>query len=215
MSGTGFVVRFQERHFIVSARHVTTAFEQRQIRVQYRPDSSIFIPLKQAYFIEGEDTEDTDQYDLIVLSVDESMLQTSEFGDYPPYELLSIDGHTIFNPTLRFAIRGYPSHLREIKYEDKAVASHSLLIEGIYEGISRQTEVHKLQIKSANEVESFDGMSGAPVFQVSDEDDIHSNVAFAGMLLRGTPESGLVYFLEHKKIIAVLWSIVNGDVTPA
>jgi len=214
ISGSGFIVRYRSRLFVVTALHVTKGFEHHQVRVQYHPNMSTVIPLLRPYTIAGNDPDDTDQYDIIVLAVDEAKLDPALFGEYRPYDLLEMDALTIFNPTSSFASRGFPTCLRRLSYDERSVDFESLIVDAAYEGRAGPKETHLLRVHRADEIESFDGMSGAPVFQVRQDEEKYSHATFAGMLLRGGATSGIVRFLEHGKIISVLTKIVTGDVEP-
>ena len=69
-----------------------------------------------------------------------------------------------------------------------------------------------MALHNLDPVQSIDGMSGSPVFQViNDPDGIHSTETFAGMLIRGGLRAGRAYFLEHSKIIDLLERMIARD----
>lgn len=210
--GTGFIVRFRKKYFAVTASHVTQGFDLSQVRFQYHPNSSTFIPLIQPFFIHGDDPEDTDQYDIVAFSIDDSMLDFSMLKDYPPYELLERYTITLFDRKAAYAFQGYPTEQRECQYDEKRVDMKSVLYDAVYEGASTSQLLHTLHVNRANEINNFDGLSGAPVFQINHTDEYMSQQAFVGMLLRGTARSGKVEFLERSRIIDVLTKIINGEI---
>lgn len=212
LNGSCFIVRFRKKLFAITAKHVTTDFKSNQIRVQYHPDSSTPIPFFQAYTIKGDDQDDTDQDDIIILSVDHGKLNELHFLDYPPLELPEIEKLEYFSTTSVFYIRGYPTHLRDICYENASVKMQSVTMDGTYIKKSAAKECHDLRINLAKKIDSFDGMSGGPVFQAYHYNKKYSRVGFAGMLLRGSVMSGTVRFLEHAKIVSILIKISDGDV---
>lgn len=214
--GSGFIVWFRSRLFVITAQHVMRGFEPAQIRIQYHPDGTDFLPLLRPYTISGEDAEDTDQYDIVVFSCDESKLDTSCFKGYLPYNLQEEDAFTIFNPKFHFAFRGFPAALRTTYYEERRVEMMSMLANSSYIGSTEREEIHQLRIINRDrEILDFNGISGSPVFQIWHENDRISNQAFAGMLIHGSVTSGIVEFLEHRKIIDVLVRIVEGDTEPS
>jgi len=214
IQGTGFIVRFRKRYFVLTARHVIKGFSFQQVRFQYHPNSSDFVPLQRPYEISGDDSDDTDQYDVIVFSVEDSALDYEKFDGYLPYDLSELDALTIFNPTASYAFRGFPTHLRTTEYEQRRVDMESILADGRYGGPSIRREMHVLRINRAREIASFDGLSGSPIFQINHTDSRISQQAFAGMVVLGTAAAGTLEFLEHRKIIDALTKIVDGDVDP-
>ena len=72
-------------------------------------------------------------------------------------------------------------------------------------GPTQYAGIHELRLLDLGPVSSIDGLSGSPVFQVHNEGDSKfSREAFAGILIRGSIESGKVFLLEHRRIIEVL-----------
>jgi hypothetical protein len=109
--GTGFIVRFHNRHYVVTAKHVLRLknFDLGQFRVQYRPDLNQFLPLSAVLYDDPVAGEiDTDRYDVAAFRVDEPTLQPDLFGDYQPYTLRAFDRMTIFNAAAGYLYKGYP-----------------------------------------------------------------------------------------------------------
>jgi hypothetical protein len=213
--GTAFVVTFRDRHFVVTATHVLGLrnFDLGQLRVQYRPDLNQFLPLTALLYddpVPGND--DTDRYDVAVLSVDDAALQTDLFGDYQPYTMQPIDRMTIFNAAAAYIYKGYPISERRLDFEhenDRRAMTTGVTTQAGYVGRTTGDAVHELALRDLTPVRDIDGMSGSPVFQVlQDPDGIHSTETFAGMLIRGGLAAGRAYFLEHSRIIDLLERMV-------
>lgn len=216
MHGSCFIVRYCSRFFVITAQHVTKNFEAHQIRVQYQPSESKCVPLLRHYSIQGEESDDTDQYDIFILAVDEGKLDPALFGEYQPYNLCESEAYTFFNPTSNYATRAFPTYLRQLSYEKRSVEITSLLVDAAYVGrTGTTTGMHILKINLANQIDDFDGMSGAPVFQIRHDGPKNSYVSFAGMLLRGSSVAGTIQFLEHEKIISALTKIITNDFEPS
>ena len=65
-----------------------------------------------------------------------------------------------------------------------------------------------MRLLDLDPLESIDGLGGSPVFQVHNEAGTKYSIeSFAGMLIRGSIESGKVFMLEHCRIIDVLLEI--------
>lgn len=215
--GSGFVVSYCGRVFAITSRHAGAHFDLADTRVQYHPNAPEFIVTSHWHVIHGGDPSDTDQYDIVVHEADGARLDASLFGDYPPYSLPDLGTPPVFGEDSIFATQGYPTHLRKLEgdIESEAIVSSPMLMDADYVGPCTAAQMHKLRVHCASQIQSFDGMSGAPVFQVLPDHTHDGKVWFAGMLLRGTSSSGEVQFLGYEKIINVLTRIVNGDVVPA
>lgn len=212
--GSGFVVRYFDKVFAITSRHAGANFSLADTRVQYHPNAPEVIVTSRWYVIHGGNASDTDQYDFVVHEADGARLDTSLFGDYLPYTLPDIGAPPAFDGGSIFATQGYPTHLRKFDCdtECESIISSAMLMDAEYLGRCKTAEMHRLRVHCASQIESFDGMSGAPVFQVLADHAYEGKLWFAGMLLRGTPSSCEVQFLGYEKIIGVLARIVNGDV---
>ncbi|QDQ83666.1 serine protease family protein [Paraburkholderia megapolitana] len=215
--GSGFLVRYHRRVFAITARHVTANFDLAHACMQYHPSVYGFVPMSFRYVFAGGDPSDTDQYDLVIFEVDGSKLDISLFSDAPPYELSDSEAPPIFDKTSIFVVQGYPSHLHAIECETEleAIISRPMLIDAEYAGPCVSDRVHVLRVHCADQIESFDGMSGAPVFQVLQSYPNLSKIWFAGMVLRGGTSSGELRFLERERITEALTRIIHKDVVPA
>ena len=210
VGGTAFIVKFQGRTYLVTARHVHNLqnFEAGQFCIQYRPDSRDFLPLGAMYLVRGENKEDTDQYDIVVREIDDRAVREELYGEYPPYSLLQMDRYTIFSQRGAYLYRGYPSAMREVDFERKRVEQGAVTTRAEYVGRTPYEGVHELRLLDLDPLESIDGLSGSPVFQVHNEAGTKYSIeSFAGMLIRGSIESGKVFMLEHCRIIDVLLKI--------
>ncbi len=213
-SGTAFVVRYQGRHFVLTARHVLNLrhFAATQFRVQYQPEANQFIPLESCHLLPQADAEDPDQSDLAVWSVHEKALQAELFGQYTPYPLLSIDALTLFNPQADYLYRGFPTRERDFDPDARHMRQTAVSGRAQYVGPTRYAGVHELKLLALGDLASLDGFSGAPVFQVNPLEGRYSAQAFAGILIRGTRGSERAYFLEHRRVLEMLAQVCCGDV---
>jgi hypothetical protein len=215
LGGTGFVVKFKERNFVITARHVLnlSSFEPGQFCIQYRPDAKDFLPLSALYLVRGADEADTDQYDIAVREVDSAAVHFELYGEYQPYNLLAMDRLTIYSERGAYIYRGYPSDLREADFESKRIEQGAVTSRAEYAGRTPYATIRELKLLDLNPLTSIDGLSGSPIFQVHNEHDSkYSREAFAGMLIRGSIKSGRVLLIEHSRIIEVLTQIAAGQV---
>lgn len=216
VSGSAFLVIYQGRHFVITAAHVLRCreFQPTQFRVQYHPEDNHFIPIASCYRMHESDPEDTDQYDLAVWDVHEETLELERFGDYRPYNLLQLDALTLFNPKADYLYRGFPCLERDYDPEGRHMRQTAVSGRARYLRRTAAAGVHEIELLAVAELESLDGFSGAPVFQVNPVEDPYSTESFAGVLIRGSRQSERAYFLEHRSILSVLTQIRTGRIAP-
>jgi hypothetical protein len=212
VGGSAFVVKFRDRHFAVTAKHVLRAggFDASQVRIQYRPDSNNFLPLEQVYWLQSENADDTDQFDLAIWRMNEAAVRLEAFGDYLPYNLLGIDSVTLYGGRSHYLFRGYPTIFRSVDYELRNFQLDSISGRAMYVGPTTSAFTHEIALVNDGTLASAEGLSGAPVFQVNNDDiGLSSTEAFAGVLIRGN--ASRAYFLEHRQIIGALIQVCTGN----
>jgi predicted HD phosphohydrolase len=130
------------------------------------------------------------------------------YGRYRPYSLLQMDRLTIFSQRGAYIYRGYPIAMREVNFENKHVEQGAVTTRAEYVGLTPYEAIHELLLRDLGPLQSIDGLSGSPVFQIHNEEGTQfSREAFAGMLVRGSIESGKIFLVEHSRIIEVLLTI--------
>jgi hypothetical protein len=213
VGGTAFIVRFQGRSFVVTAKHVLNlkSFDAGQFCIQCRPDARDFLPLGALHLARGANDDDTDQYDIAVREIDDAAVREELYGPYLPYSLLQMDRFTIYSERGAYIYRGYPIAMRAVDFENQHVEQGAVTTRAEYVGRTRYEAVHELRLLDLGPLPSIDGLSGSPVFQVhNDEGTKYSREAFAGMLARGSIESGKIFLIEHRRIIEVLLQVAQG-----
>jgi hypothetical protein len=213
IGGTAFIVKFRNRHFVLTAKHVLNmgGFRPEQFRVQYRADRKGFLPLRSLYWLSGDDTEDTDQFDLAAWDVDENVLDVDLFGDDMPYELHQWDNLTIFSARSHYLYRGFPTIMRALDYDALTIHQGALSSRARYVGPTPYAHIHEIVLVNDGTLRNVDGLSGSPIFQVNNEEGSRfSSEAFAGVMIRGNPEK--VHFLAHRRIIEILVNVCEGRV---
>ena len=213
VGGTAFIVKFQGRNFVITARHVLNlrSFAASQFSIQYRPDGRDFLPLGALHLARGANEDDTDQYDVAVREIDDAAVREELFGPYRAYSLLQMDRLTIFSARGAYIYRGYPTAMREVDFINHPVEQGAVTTRAEYVGRTRYEAIHELRLLDLGPLPTIDGLSGSPVFQVHNEESSkYSRESFAGMLLRGSIESGRMFLIEHRRIIEVLLQVSQG-----
>jgi hypothetical protein len=213
VGGTAFIVKFQGRRFVITAKHVLNlkSFEAGQFCIQYRPDSRDFLPLGALHLVHGANEDDTDQYDIAIREIDDGAIREELYGNYQPYNLLQMDRLTVFSERGAYLYRGYPIAMRQVDFEKKHVEQGAISTRAEYVGRTRFESIHELRLFDLGPLPSIDGLSGSPVFQVHNEEGTqYSREAFAGMLVRGSIKSEKIFLIEHRRIIEVLLQVAQG-----
>ena len=213
ISGTAFIVRFSERLFVVTAKHALRLrdFNPNQFRVQYHPERAEMLPTRALYLFRDTQLDDSDQNDVAAWDLDAAQTAEQLFGEYTPYELNRAQNLEELNPASDYLYRGYPIQTRNIDFQERQYDQDSVSGAADYIGRSRTiARVHELRFRNLGELTELDGLSGSPVFQTRRLEGRYSTESLAGMLIRGTVESGTGYFLEYSRIVELLTDIVAG-----
>jgi hypothetical protein len=97
-----------------------------------------------------------------------------------------------------------------VNYELRDFHLGSISGRAMYIGAAISAFTHEIALVNDGTLVSAEGLSGAPVFQVNnDENALSSTEAFAGVLIRGN--ASRAYFLEHRQIIGALIQICAGN----
>jgi hypothetical protein len=215
VSGTSFLVGYQGRLFAITAKHALMLrnFNVEQFRVQYRVDHPQTVPTEALYTFKTNDEGDTDQYDVAAWEVARHLVNRELFGTDRPFLLRDEDCQQGLSETSDYLYRGYPRTHRDIDFEARKYHLPSVSGAADYLGPDETIgRVHRLRFRNLDPLDDLDGLSGAPVFQVTRTRGKYSTAAFAGMLLRGTRASMSGYFLENRRIFELLSDIVAGRV---
>jgi hypothetical protein len=213
--GSAFLVRFQDqRTFVVTAWHVLreSEFKPHQFSIQCRPDVNAFLRLGAHYRIQGSDTFDTDQYDIVAWDV--APVSDAVYGHYKPYSVWPMEGNTIFTPAADYLYRGYPQQLRIPEYATQSYDQGAISGSAKYIGRTELECIRSLELNALGPIHDLDGVSGSPVFQVTKDVDTYSVPSFAGMIIRGSAQSRVALFVESRRIVDMLQGIVAGNTIP-
>lgn len=204
--GTAFIVAYSERLYVVSAKHVLTGggFEPGQVRIQTHPEANQFVPLVARYEFPADDTVDTDQFDVVVWEVDRAFT-AHQCGTYPPYNLHHFDIWPIDPGVSPYLYRGYLTEHRRIDFAAREYGLDSISGEARYAGDSEYACIHVADLLRVDQrVQSLDGLSGSPIFQVFLQEGHYASSTFAGMLIRGARQADRVHFVEQQRIVELL-----------
>jgi len=168
IGGTGFLVRFRRRHFLVTARHCLQGHDRNSLRVEIQNNSGVFNALKQLHTVDGPEAF----HDLAFFEFDPVLnsmtdLQSPEFLDF---DYLSLLPHYNWSFTSDYACRGYPTELNVPDYENRKLKCTSFSVGGRWTG--DWIRPHCGAFKIADPITEYgiqdtDGFSGSPVFELT------------------------------------------------
>ncbi len=102
-------------------------------------------------------------------------------------------------------IIGYPRFCNGYDYDEVQNLAYLRLKDKSLFGICRRNKfgIGECSIKEDNDIESYDGFSGSPVFKLHD----NGNVTLTGMVIRGTKQSKKIIYITIERIYLYLMSL--------
>lgn len=195
--GTGFLVTHENRVFAVTAKHVVSDYRPSQYRIPNRLSSHNMLPIRQPFtpeFYCGENYEEVDFEDFVVAPIDSAEIAGSDFD---PTDACAMDESAIQWSTIRrVAAFGFPSEINSVDYEQGLISIQPCGMIGCLTGGSIGEGMREIQFGAGGDLNSYDGFSGSPVFQVGDSGSIGR---LLGIVLRGsqnTSASRRCHFLD-------------------
>jgi hypothetical protein len=215
--GSSMLLANAKHYFWVTASHVlkNTGGTAQALRIFPSDDSRISLPFDEQYTIKPELTEDEDYRDVFVLRI--NLKEFDDSGDAP---LVAQDAEQGLLPAEGLAVGtvlwiiGYPAERNEIDYEQGRIKNSRAVIRALYVGPSSADHCHIARVSSSICLESFDGLSGSPVFHLQPAALAGQEVLVprvVGMLIRGTASSQLVHFVSSKVIGRLIQLASDGD----
>lgn len=122
-----------------------------------------------------------------------------------------MDRYTIFSERGSYLYRGYPIAVCEVDFENHHIEQGAVTTRAEYVCRTWYEAIHELRLLDLGPLPNIDGLSVSPVFQVHNEEGTkYSRDAFAGMLVRGSIESGKIFLIEHGRFVEVLLQVARG-----
>jgi hypothetical protein len=192
--GSSFLISNSSNYYWVTASHVLNNMGGCANTLRIFPSDN------QQYTVNRGETDDEDYKDVFMLRVDLSLFDAS--GD-SPLVAQDIERGTMSADLLRSGdelwIIGYPAESNFIDYEINKIENTRSVLRAIYNGTSVSVHCHELLVKTSVNLESYDGLSGSPVYymkEVIQGGEIISFPLLVGMLLRGTASSRIAHFVN-------------------
>ena len=175
----------------MTAKHVVATYPPERLRVYQTDSARSPLTIRDFYRINaGEPDGETE--DLLVFEVDVSAKASS---------CIAIDSvpnawHE-FAHTAQYFLIGYPEPKTYVDYDASVIHSGQVLLAGRYgKPASGAPYCHELSVENPLLLSTFSGFSGGPVFSLSERLAAPPVLRLCGMALQGTPQSGVVRFLD-------------------
>lgn len=210
VAGTGFLVGFRNRIYVVTAGHVVGDLSYSRVLIYPTHRTNAPLRLDMGWRFQGEPEHD-DAADIFIARADASGLgggtrRRSRLLNLTPPQMShwSAGRHT----STYFAA-GYPKTDTYADYDRQQLKYRPFLLYGNYINPGSVEGCHKLKFQNPHRLPSFDGLSGSPVFSIPTNIGIGSQPKFCGMLIRGTASSGIVHLLEAEVLLVALEEVAR------
>lgn len=209
--GSSFLIANSRHYYWITAAHVLANAKAHvdSLRIFPSDSSRISLPFNEQYTVNKGLADDEDYKDVFMLRID--LHDFDKSGDAPLVAqdlesgVLNADA---LNPSDELWIIGYPAESNYINYESSRIRNTRSVLRGIYNGRNPSIHCHELRMETSVVLESYDGLSGSPVYHMKRQTRGREELMFpmlVGMLLRGTASSRLAHFVGSD----VLLNIVN------
>jgi len=208
--GSSFLIANSNCYYWVTAAHVLTNAKAHVLSLRIFPSdgSRISLPFNEQYTVNRGVTDDEDYKDVFVLRVD--LHDFDRYGDTP---LVAQDleagvmSANALKPSDELWIVGYPAESNFVDYESSKICNTRSVLRGIYQGKSSGANCHELRMETSVALESYDGLSGSPVYHMKRKIHGRDELMFpmlVGMLLRGTASSRIAHFVGSDVLVGLI-----------
>jgi len=188
--GSGFVAAFGGAQYVITARHCfenENKWQPEQLRCGLDTNSGDFLPISFLIRINMPGVLESDKFcDIVFFKIDSSLTTAAQLHALHPVDLETCARMQPINLEAGkslLALKGYPTVLNQINYEDRKLPARPYSITGTYAGAAPFPKGHLMKFHDVSLVAEHDGLSGSPVFLFSTQPDLEFR--FAGMHVRG------------------------------
>jgi len=202
--GTVFLVGYKGKPYVLTARHALKPEYPVPICVFSSDTSHRLIPLKDVFFVPHTDV-DEDFVDVAAIAIDTMRVTHPEVAEATLIDLaLACGDWKSRAEEAQFFILGYPEERSMINVETQELRTDRVALFGRYGGRSPLPHLHLFRVSDSLALQTFSGFSGGPVFAWIERPKQRPVLVLCGMALRGTPESGLIHFLDRNVLLDAL-----------
>lgn len=217
IGGTCFLCSFRGDLYVVTAQHCLDGASSDQIRIQYHPKSRAFLPLcSHSAIIHDRRVrkDETINYsDIALYTVIQAECDLQELALSNSLALESLMNMPLpIVPEARLFVRGFPSELDNgIDPDFCRIHQQGYLAEANYVKEAPSPYCHELSFVLSHDLDSINGMSGSPVFQIIQTPtgfkDIYS---FVGLMLGERPGTATGIFVEYSIVYQAILNLSRG-----
>lgn len=208
--GSSFLIANSRAFYWVTAYHVLSNLDgtAQSLRIFPSDYSRISLPFNEQYTITKKVADDEEHKDVFVLRID-----LGEFGSSGDAPLVAQDieqGVLIAEELALGAeliVIGYPSESNFVDYDTQKIKNTRSVLKAVYRGPSISNHCHELKFETSIHLESYDGLSGSPIFHLLPkvvDGHILLFPLLVGMLLRGSASSATAHFVSANVITNVI-----------
>jgi hypothetical protein len=191
--GTSFLAAVDGNVFALTARHVINGFRPSQYRIQQHLGSHSMLPIHQPFTVELH-YEDFEDFVVIPIACPCAI-----------DDCLALDQTAIrWSALERVLIVGFPSDRNFVDYDAQQILIQPVGMVGRFTGNSIGEGLREVAFDSAGDLVSFDGFSGAPVFEFTQGG---CPGRLLGIVLRGSQDtsvSRVCHFLDARVALALI-----------
>lgn len=189
--GSCVLVKYAGRTYVITARHVIENQGAKMSSVCVAGSGTITIPLLRTYRIafDGYDKDD-EEHDFLLIEVDEQR-HMKIAGKQPvawDLERRSFSASRLHVGS-ELLVVGFPFTEFRYDWDQKVITDLMLVRLGLLSEQKLSKGVYKMS--GAPSSESFDGLSGAPIYSL-----INGKPLLSGLAIRGSGSSGCLYFID-------------------
>lgn len=208
--GTAFYVGCGGRAFAVMARHTLRPDSLHPLCLFPTGGSHRLLPLTNVFYVPAEHEGD-ESVDLAIVEIDMPVaMADGELGQAVLLDMnLAVPSQRPPLSKSSLVVIGYPAELSSVDYEAEELRNERFALRGRYVEATMTHHVHELRVVDEHRLDSFSGLSGAPVFAWHQSDERTGRVFLCGMAIQGTVCSGLIRFLDAQIIVQAIHVMVS------
>ena len=196
-AGSALILTWESCGYALTAKHVAEQGTPDQVRIPRDDESLAFFRFETELKPQGDEE---DWKDLAFYRV-HRRLESKEWNHLAlPLDMIQLRAAAnCYRPGIRLWVSGYPNSHSSIDYEAAHIHRGRCIMEASYESEDPSARgKHRIRIDAT--LETFDGLSGSPVFVEADP----STILFAGILIQGSASSRLAHVIGTLPIAAML-----------
>lgn len=170
IGGTGFIVRFSGKYWLITAKHCLENQKVRAEQISIVPHqySRDFLPFEVMHYPTTSNVDDSDYTDFIILKIKTELLNQDDMNSLSFFDLsnesLLIPGNY---PETTFLARGFPKDINHVDYDRRTLPRTSFTFEPSYREPDTADHCHVFSCPSHPQISSLDGLSGSPIFSMT------------------------------------------------